>query len=236
MLQKINRGTLLQARVQHGHLSKRWHPAFAPFIFMKKNKTHIIDLDKTLEHLKIAGEELKKITETGGKVLFLARKKQARDIIEETAQRLGQPYVTLRWLGGILTNFSTNRKLLKNLSSQKDEVEEEAYEYLTKREKLMKSRKRAKQQEILGGLISLNRLPTALFVVDVNKEITAIKEARKMGIPVFAILDTNASPALVDFPVPANDDARMSIQTITNYLAAKIEEGIQLWKKTKEDD
>ncbi len=234
MAQKLNRETLLKARVQHGHLSRKWHPECAPFIFMKKNKTHVINLDKTLDHLQRAAQELKKITEQGGKILFVARKKQARDIIQKVAQRLEQPYVILRWLGGFLTNFNTNRKLLKNLAFPKEE--DETYEYLTKREKLMKARKRAKQKEILGGLLLLNRLPAALFVVDVNKEITAIKEARKLDIPVFGLLDTNASPKWLDFPIPANDDARNSIHVITDYLATEMEQGIQLWKKNKETE
>ena len=230
----INKETLLKARVQYGHLSKKWHPSFAPFILKKQSGIHIIDLDQTLKCLAEAGEEMKKLAQEGKKILFVGRKKQAQAIIEEVAKRLKQPYITERWLGGTLTNFPTIRKLLKKLNAMEDEMQSEAYKHLTKREKLIYMRKKAKQETLLAGLFSISRLPSAIFVVDVKREITAIKEARKLGIPVFAIADTTAPTALVDRIIPANDDAVTSISIIVRYLESQIADGMEIWEKNRE--
>ncbi|MEM9737564.1 MAG: 30S ribosomal protein S2 [Bacteroidota bacterium] len=233
MTRVINRETLLKARVQYGHLSKKWHPSFAPFILMKKQRMHVIDLDKTLKCLAIAGEEIKKLVQEGKKILFVGRKKQAQAIVEETAKRLNQPYVTERWLGGTLTNFGTIKKLLRKLGAMEEEMKSESYKHLTKREKLIYIRKKNKQENLLSGLFSINRLPAAIFVVDVNREMTAIKEARKLGILVFALADTTAPTHLIDYIIPANDDAITSIKIILLYLESQIAEGSQLWEKRK---
>ncbi len=206
----------------------------APYIFMEKNGIHIIDLNKTLECLDRASAALKNIVRSGRKVMFVATKKQAKAIIEEEAKRLNMPYVTERWLGGMLTNFATIRKSLKKMSSIDKMMKEETYANLAKREKLMIQRERQKLERVLGGIADLTRLPAALYVVDVKREHIAIKEAQKLNIPVFAMVDTNSDPTAIDYPIPANDDAFKSIAIITKEIGRVIEEGLMERKKDKE--
>ena len=226
---------LLDAGVHFGHLTRKWDPKMAPFIFMEKNGIHIIDLNKTIVCLDDAAEYLKSIVRSGRKIMFVATKKQAKNIVEEQAQRLKMPYVTERWLGGMLTNFATIRKSLKKMSSMEKLSKEEAYLNLAKRERLMITREKDKLKKVLGGIADLTRLPAALFVVDIKREHIAVKEAIKLNIPVVAMVDTNSNPDIVDMPIPANDDAWKSIQIITEYIAKAIEEGLMERRKDKED-
>ncbi|GAB2529899.1 30S ribosomal protein S2 [Rufibacter soli] len=227
---------LLDAGVHFGHLTRKWDPKMAPYIFMEKNGIHIIDLNKTLVSLDEAISAIKQIAKSGRKILFVATKKQAQDIVAEEAKRLKMPYVTDRWLGGMLTNFQTVRKSLKKMSTIDKMVKENtAYAAMAKRERLMLSREREKLDRVLGGISDLSRLPAALFIVDVKRESIAIKEAQKLNLPVFAIVDTNSNPELVDFPIPANDDASKSIALITSLIGKAIEEGLSERKVDKED-
>lgn len=227
---------LLDTGVHFGHLTSKWNPKMAPYIFMEKNGIHIIDLNKTLAGLDNAAEAVKNIVRSGRKVMFVATKKQARDIVAEEAKRLKMPYVTERWLGGMLTNFATVRKSLKKLSSMEKLMKDEAYLNLAKRERLMMQRERDKLQRVLGGIADLTRLPAALFVVDVKREHIAIAEAINLNIPVFAIVDTNSNPDNVDFVIPANDDAYKSVALITKTFASAIEEALQERKKAKDEE
>ena len=227
---------LLDAGAHFGHLTRKWDPKMAPYIFMEKNGIHIIDLNKTLVSLEYAANAIRNIAKSGRKVMFVATKKQAQEIVMTEAQRLKMPFVTDRWLGGMLTNFATVRKSLKKMATIDKMVKENtAYAALAKREKLMMSREREKLDRVLGGIADLGRLPAALFVVDVKREHIAVKEAQKLGIPVFAIVDTNSNPELVQFPIPANDDASKSIQLIINVIGKAIEEGLSERKVDKED-
>lgn len=207
----------------------------APFIFMEKNGIHIIDLNKTLVCLEEAANALKQVVRSGRKVMFVATKKQAKDLVAQEAQRLKMPYVTERWLGGMLTNFATIRKSLKKMQSIEKMMKDESYSSLAKRERLMVAREKEKLERILGGINDLTRLPAALFIVDIKREHIAVKEAKKLNIPVFAIVDTNSNPDEVDFPIPGNDDAYKSVKLITTHIADVIEEGLQERKKDKED-
>ena len=227
---------LLDAGTHFGHLTRKWDPKMAPYIFMEKNGIHIIDLNKTLVSLDYAATAIRNIAKSGRKVMFVATKKQAQEIVTTEAERLKMPFVTDRWLGGMLTNFATVRKSLKKMSTIDKMVKENtAYAALAKREKLMMSRERAKLDRVLGGIADLGRLPAALFVVDVKREHIAVKEAQKLGIPVFAMCDTNSNPELVQFPIPANDDASKSIQLIVGVIGKAIEEGLSERKVDKED-
>jgi small subunit ribosomal protein S2 len=208
----------------------------APYIFMEKNGIHIIDLNKTVVALDEAAAAIRQIAKSGRKIMFVATKKQAQDIVAEEAKRLKMPYVTDRWLGGMLTNFATVRKSLKKMTSIDKMVKDNTtYANLAKRERLMLTREREKLGRVLGGIADLSRLPAALFVVDVKREHIAIKEAQKLNLPVFAIVDTNSNPELVDFPIPANDDASKSISLIVNVIGKAIEEGLSERKVDKED-
>ena len=226
---------LLDAGVHFGQLTRKWDPRMAPYIFMEKNGIHIIDLHKTLESLDQASNALKNIVRSGRKVMFVATKKQAKEIVSQEAIRLNMPYVTERWLGGMLTNFATIRKSLKKMSSIDKMMKEDSYKNLAKRERLMISREKDKLERVLGGIADLTRLPAALFVVDVMREHIAIKEAKKLNIPVFALVDTNSDPTSVDFPIPANDDAFKSIDILTNYVGKAVEEGLMERKQDKEE-
>jgi small subunit ribosomal protein S2 len=227
---------LLEAGVHFGHLTRKWDPKMAPYIFMEKNGIHIIDLNKTLVALDDATSAIKNIAKSGRKILFVATKKQAQDIVAEEAKRLKMPYVTDRWLGGMLTNFATVRKSLKKMSTIDKMIKDNtAYAAIAKREKLMLSREREKLERVLGGIADLSRLPAALFIVDVKREHIAVKEAHKLNLPVFAICDTNSNPELVDFPIPANDDASKSISLIVNIMGKAIEEGLSERKVDKEE-
>ena len=232
---KITTKDLLDAGVHFGHLTRKWDPQMAPFIFMEKNGIHIIDLNKSLQLLEEACAALQGVVRSGRKVMFVATKKQAKEVVEEQAKKLKMPYVTERWLGGMLTNFATIRKSLKKMTTIDKLLKEDAYSNLAKRERLMLSRERAKLERVLGGIADLNRLPAALFVVDIKREHIAISEAQKLNIPVFAMVDTNSNPNEVDYPIPANDDSFKSISLIANHLSNAMEIGLNERKKEKED-
>lgn len=232
---KLEHKDLLDAGVHFGHLTRKWDPRMAPYIFMEKNGIHIIDLHKSLECLEEASNALKQIVKSGRKVMFVATKKQAREIVTEEAKRLRMPYVTDRWLGGMLTNFATIRKSLKKMSSMDKMLKDDAFKNLAKREKLMISREKIKLERVLGGIADLTRLPAALFVVDIKREHIAIKEAQKLNIPVFAMVDTNSDPNQVDYPVPANDDAFKSIQLIVGHIGKQMEEALAQRKKDRDE-
>ena len=226
---------LLDAGVHFGHLTRKWDPRMAPYIFMEKNGIHILDLNKTLVCLEEASNAIKQIVRSGKKIMFVATKKQAKDLVAEEARRLNMPYVTERWLGGMLTNFSTIRKSLKKMSTIDKMMKEDSYKNLAKKERLMITRQREKLESVLGGIADLTRLPAALFVVDIKREHIAIAEAQKLGIPVFALVDTNSNPNEVDFPIPANDDAYKSISLLVKAFGIAIEEGLSERKKDKEE-
>ncbi|UCS93508.1 30S ribosomal protein S2 [Echinicola marina] len=232
---KIEYKDLLDAGVHFGHLTRKWDPRMAPYIFMEKNGIHIIDLNKTLVCLEEASNAIKQIVRSGKKVMFVATKKQAKDLVAEEAARLKMPFVTERWLGGMMTNFATIRKSLKKMSSIDKLMKEESYTSLAKRERLMITRQRQKLENVLGGIADLTRLPAALFVIDIKREHIAIAEAKKLGIPVFALVDTNSNPGEVDFPIPANDDAFKSISLLVKAVGSAIEEGLSERKKDKEE-
>jgi small subunit ribosomal protein S2 len=235
MAQNIEYKDLLNAGVHFGHLTRKWNPRMAPYIFMEKNGIHIIDLNKTIACMNDAADALKKIVRSGKKVMFVATKKQAQEIVSGEAKRLKMPFVTERWLGGMLTNFNTIKKSLKKLSSIEKLIKSENYESLAKRERLMLQREKDKLEKVLGGIADLGRLPSALFVVDIKREHIAVKEATRLGIPVFGIVDTNSDPNQVDFPIPANDDAYKSIEIITKFIGSAVEEALLERKADKED-
>jgi small subunit ribosomal protein S2 len=235
MAKKLTYQDLLEAGVHFGHLTRKWNPKMAEYIFMENNGIHLIDLNKTLTCLEEASFALKNIVRSGRKIMFVATKKQAKDIVSDEAKRLNMPYVTERWLGGMLTNFATIRKSLKKLSQIDKMTKDEAYVNLAKKERLMLAREKAKLEKQLGGIVDLNRLPAALFVIDVKREHIAVAEAQKLNIPVFAMVDTNSDPSVVDFPVPANDDAFKSISLITKHIGEVIEEALAERKKDKEE-
>ncbi|WP_373522019.1 30S ribosomal protein S2 [Aquiflexum sp.] len=226
---------LLDAGVHFGHLTRKWDPRMAPYIFMEKNGIHIIDLNKTLVCLEEASNAIKQIVRSGKKVMFVATKKQAKDLVADEARRLNMPFVTERWLGGMLTNFATIRKSLKKMTTIDKMTKEDAYKNLAKKERLMISRQREKLESVLGGIADLTRLPAALFIVDIKREHIAIAEAQKLGIPVFALVDTNSNPNEVDFPIPANDDAFKSISLLVKAFGLAIEEGLSERRRDKED-
>lgn len=226
---------LLDAGVHFGHLTRKWDPRMAPYIFMEKNGIHIIDLNKTLASLDEATEAIHQMVRSGRKIMFVATKKQAQEVVTEEAKRLKMPYVTDRWLGGMLTNFATIRKSLKKMASMEKLMKEESYTSIAKRERLMITREKEKLERVLGGIADLTRLPAALFIVDVKREHIAISEARRLGIPVIAMCDTNSNPNLVDFAIPANDDAYKSISLITAAIGKAIEEGLMERKQDKDD-
>ena len=227
---------LLQAGCHFGHLKRKWNPAMAPYIFMERNGIHIIDLNKTVAKVDEAAEALKNIAKQGKKILFVATKKQAKDVVAEKAQSVNMPYINERWAGGMLTNFQTIRKAIKKMANIDKLMADGTYSNLSKRELLQISRQRAKLEKNLGSISDLTRLPSALFVIDVEKEHIAISEAHRLGIPVFAIVDTNANPNSVDFAIPANDDAKDSVEVILNACCEAINEGLQERKVEKADE
>ncbi len=235
MSKKLTYQDLLDAGVHFGHLTRKWNPKMAEYIFMENNGIHLIDLNKTLLSIEEASFALKNIVRSGRKIMFVATKKQAKDIVSDEAKRLNMPYVTERWLGGMLTNFATIRKSLKKLSQIDKLMKDEAYTNLAKKERLMMTREKAKLEKQLGGIVDLNRLPAALFIIDVKREHIAVAEAQKLNIPVFAMVDTNSDPSVVDFPIPANDDAFKSISLITKHIGEVIEEALSERKKDKEE-
>ncbi|MDD3387329.1 MAG: 30S ribosomal protein S2 [Prevotella sp.] len=227
---------LLQAGCHFGHLKRKWNPAMAPYIFMERNGIHIIDLNKTVVKLDEAAEILKGIAKGGKKILFVATKKQAKDIVAEKAQSVNMPYVVERWPGGMLTNFPTIRKAVKKMSNIDKLMSDGTYSNLSKREILQINRQRAKLEKNLGSISDLTRLPAALFVIDVMKEYIAVKEANRLGIPVFAMVDTNSNPRDIDYVIPANDDAKDSIEVVLNAICGAIAEGLEERKVEKADE
>jgi small subunit ribosomal protein S2 len=232
---KLEYKDLLEAGVHFGHLTRKWDPRMAPYIFMERNGIHVIDLNKTLTSIDEASRALSQVVRTGRKILFVATKKQAKEIVSEEAKRLNMPFVTERWLGGMLTNFATIRRSLKKMSGMEKKMKDDSFKNLAKRERLMVAREKDKLHKVLGGIADLTRLPAALFVVDIKREHIAVKEAQKLNIPVFGVVDTNSNPELVDFPIPGNDDAFKSISIITKAVGAAIEEGLNERLKDKED-
>ena len=223
---RTNFKELLDAGVHFGHLKRKWNPAMAPYIFMERNGIHIIDLEKTIVKLDEAASAMKHIAKSGKKVLFVATKKQAKEIVAEKVKAVNMPYVTERWPGGMLTNFPTIRKAVKKMSSIDKMATDGTFLNLSKRERLQVTRQRAKLEKTLGSIIDLTRLPSALFIVDVCKERIAVREAKRLGIPIFAMVDTNSDPTDIEFPIPANDDASKSISLIIGILCQAIEEGL----------
>ncbi len=233
---RTNFDELLEAGVHFGHLKRKWNPAMAPYIFMERNGIHIIDLHKTIVKIEEAASALKQIAKSGRKVLFVATKKQAKDIVDEYISKINMPYVTERWPGGMLTNFPTIRKSVKKMSVIDKMEQDGTFTNLAKRERLQIMRQRAKLEKNFGSIADLTRLPAALFVVDVMKEYIAVREAKRLNIPVFAIVDTNSDPTLVDFAIPANDDASKSISLIIGIISKAIQEGLDERKVDREKD
>ena len=235
-MSRTNFDMLLQAGCHFGHLRRKWNPAMAPYIYTERNGIHIIDLHKTVAKIDEAAEALKQIAKSGKKVLFVATKKQTKDVIAEKATSVNMPYVIERWPGGMLTNFPTIRKAVKKMANIDRLMSDGTYSNLSKRELLQVTRQRAKLEKNLGSIADLTRLPSALFVVDVMKEAIAVKEANRLGIPVFGIVDTNSDPNHIDFIIPANDDAKESVEVILNACCAAIAEGLEERKVEKADE
>lgn len=227
---------LLEAGCHFGHLKRKWNPSMAPYIFMEKNGIHIIDLNKTMVKLDAASEALKQIAKSGKKILFVATKKQAKEVVANSVKNLNMPYVTERWPGGMLTNFATIRKAVKKMSSIDKMTSDGTFDNISKKEKLQITRERAKLEKNLGSIADLTRLPAALFIVDIFKEHIAVAEAKRLNIPTFGIVDTNSDPNLVDYAIPANDDATKSIQLILDVIAKAVEEGLSERKVDKDKD
>ncbi|MDD3189988.1 MAG: 30S ribosomal protein S2 [Fermentimonas sp.] len=232
---KLEFDQLLDAGAHFGHLKRKWNPAMAPYIFMERNGIHIIDLYKTIAKTEEAAAAMKQMAKSGKKILFVATKKQAKPVIEERAQSVNMPYVIERWPGGMLTNFPTIRKAVKKMGSIDKMIKDGTFDTLSKREKLQVTRQRAKLEKNLGSIQDLTRLPSAIFVVDVMKEQIAVREAERLGIPVFAIVDTNSNPSNVDFVIPANDDAAKAVDLILGVLCDAIKEGLEERKIEKAD-
>jgi|TARA_B100000927_G_C16464090_1_gene469034 small subunit ribosomal protein S2 len=226
-MSRTNFKELLEAGVHFGHLKKKYNPAMAPYVFMERNGIHIIDLNKTVAMIEDAAGAMKQIAKSGKKILFVATKKQAKSIVAETAQSLNMPYITERWPGGLLTNFSTIRKSIKKMQIIDKMKEDGTFATLSKRERLQIDRQRAKLELNLGSIVKMNRMPEAIFVVDINKERIAVSEANHLGIRSFAMTDTNTNPKLIDFPIPANDDASKSIVCILSIIKQAISEGLE---------
>ena len=235
-MSRTNFDQLLQAGCHFGHLKRKWNPAMAPYIYTERNGIHIIDLHKTAAKIDEAADALKQIAKSGKKVLFVATKKQTKEVIAEKATSVGMPYVIERWPGGMLTNFPTIRKAVKKMANIDRLMADGTYSNLSKRELLQITRQRAKLEKNLGSIADLTRLPSALFVVDVLKEQIAVREANRLGIPVFGIVDTNSDPNNIDFVIPANDDAKDSVEIILNACCAAIAEGIEERKAEKADE
>lgn len=226
----------MDAGVHFGHLKRKWNPAMSPYIFMEKNGIHIIDLKKTEAKLEEAASGLKQIAKSGRKILFVATKKQAKDIVAEKVKAINMPYVTERWPGGMLTNFPTIRKAVKKMSAIDKMGADGTFEHLSKRERLQIARQRAKLEKNLGSISDLTRLPAAMFIIDVHKEYIAVREANRLNIPVFAMVDTNSDPRNIDFPIPSNDDASKSITLIISYITDAVAEGLSERKMEKEKE
>jgi small subunit ribosomal protein S2 len=235
-MSKVNFDSLLDAGVHFGHLKRKWNPAMAPYIFAEKKGIHIIDLNKTIVHLDQACAAMKQIAKSGKKVLFVATKKQAKEIIAQKVTEINMPYVTERWTGGMLTNFQTTRKSIRKMASIDKMKLDGTWDTLNKREKLFKSRQREKLEKTFGSIADMTRQPAAIFIIDILKEHIALAEAKKLNIPTFAMVDTNSNPKFVDFPIPANDDATKSITIIFDQICAAIKEGLEERKNTKRSE
>ncbi|MFT4095138.1 MAG: 30S ribosomal protein S2 [Niabella sp.] len=227
---------LLEAGVHFGHLKKKWNPKMLPYIFAEKKGIHIIDLNKTVECLQETAAAMKQIARSGKKILFVGTKKQAKDIVTECAQKVGMPYVTERWLGGMLTNFNTVRKSVKKMQSIEKMLGDGSFDSITKKERLTLTRDKDKMEKVLGGIAQLGRVPAALFIVDIGHEHIALAEAKRLNISTFGVVDTNCDPNKVDFAIPANDDATKSIAIVVNYITAAIEEGLAERQAAKDED
>ncbi len=227
---------LLEAGVHFGHLKKKWNPKMLPYIFAEKKGIHIIDLNKTVECLQETAGVLKQIARSGKKILFVGTKKQAKDIVNESAKRVNMPFVTERWLGGMLTNFNTVRKSVKKMQSIEKMLGDGSFDNITKKERLTLSRDKDKMEKVLGGISQLGRVPAALFIVDIGHEHIALAEAKRLGISTFGIVDTNCDPNKVDFCIPANDDATKSIAILVNYITAAIAEGLAERQAAKDEE
>ena len=234
-MSNITHEELLEAGVHFGHLTRKWNPKMAPYIFMEKNGIHLIDLHKTAVKLDEAAQAIKNIVKSGRKVLYVATKKQAKEIVENEAKRVNMPFICDRWLGGMLTNFGTVRKSIKKMQTLEKLSSDGTYVNINKKERLMIEREKIKLKKVLGGIADLNRLPAALFIVDIRREHIAVSEATKLNIPTFGIVDTNSDPTLVDYPIPANDDAAKSISLIARYITDSIIEGLAERKREKEE-
>ena len=234
-MSRTNFEELLEAGCHFGHLKRKWNPAMAPYFFMERNDIHIIDLHKTVVKIDEAAAALKQIAKSGRKILFVATKKQAKDVVSEKAGAVGMPYITERWAGGMLTNFPTIRKAVKKMSTIDKMATDGTFDNISKREKLQITRQREKLEKNLGSIADLTRLPSALFIVDVMKEHIAVLEAQRLGIPIFGIVDTNSNPNNIDFVIPANDDATKSVDIILNAMVAAIQEGLEERKVEKVD-
>ena len=234
-MSRISTEELLEAGVHFGHLTRKWNPKMAPYIFMEKNGIHLIDLQKTAVKLDEASQAIKNIIKSGRKIMFVATKKQAKEIIETEAKRVNMPFVTERWLGGMLTNFPTVRKSIKKLQTLDKMSTDGTYVNINKKERLMIEREKEKLHRLLGGISDMNRLPAALFIVDIKREHIAVAEAHRLNIPTFGVVDTNSDPTVVDYPIPANDDAAKSIALIAKYITDAIVEGMSERKKEKEE-
>ncbi|MBK8195405.1 MAG: 30S ribosomal protein S2 [Lewinellaceae bacterium] len=235
-MQKPTYKELLDAGCHFGHLRKKWNPKMTPYIFMEHKGIHIIDLNRTAECLERAAIAMKAMAKSGKKIMFVATKKQARDIVQKAAESVGMPFVTERWLGGMMTNFMTIRKSVKKMQSIERILADTTLTSITKKERLTLSREHAKMSKQLGGIEQLNRLPSAVFIVDIHHEHLALAESRKLHVKTFGMVDTNSDPTLVDFPVPSNDDASKAISFITNYLADAIREGLEERKAMKSEE
>lgn len=227
---------LLDAGVHFGHLKKKWNPKMLPYIFAEKKGIHIIDLNKTVEGMQEAAAAMKAIARSGKKIMFVATKKQAKEIVQECAKRVNMPFVTERWLGGMLTNFNTVRKSVKKMQSIEKMLGDGSAENLNKKERLTLSREKDKMEKVLGGIAQISRVPAALFLVDIGHEHIALAEARRLGISTFGMVDTNCDPNKIDFAIPSNDDATKSIAIVVNYITAAIVEGLQERQADKEDE
>ena len=234
-MSRVNFDQLLEAGVHFGHLKRKWNPAMAPYIFMERNGIHIIDLYKTVAKVDEAAEVMKNLAKQGKKVLFVATKKQAKQVVADKASSVGMPYVIERWPGGMLTNFPTIRKAIKKMATIDKMTKDGTFDNLSKREKLQITRQRAKLEKTLGSIVDLTRLPSALFVVDVMKEHIAVREANRLGIPVFGMVDTNSNPNNIDYVIPANDDATKSVEVILGAICEAMNEGLQECKAEKID-
>lgn len=231
---KVTFDEMLEAGVHFGHLKRKWNPSMSPYIFMERNGIHIIDLYKTQAKLEEASNAMRQVAKSGRRILFVATKKQAKDIVSDVAQKINMPYVTERWPGGMLTNFATIRKAIRKMTNIDKMMVTNSWKNLSKRERLQVTRERAKLEKNLGSIADMARIPAALFIVDINKEKIAVAEARKLNIPIFAMVDTNTDPNLIDFPIPANDDASKSIALIMNVVGSAVAEGLAERKMARE--